>query len=368
MHEIQRKFGLSDFVYDLPEHLVAQHPLDRRDEARLLVREIDGVIKDAIIKDLDAILPCGTVLVVNNSMVFPSRLLGIIEGNQKKVEVFLLHAIPGALQNMWTAIGKPGRFLREGTKIVFSEDCYAVVTEHHAKIMGFNLEFSIDSAKFSVWLDHNGYIPLPPYIHRTKPKPADQSEDRESYQTIYACNRGSVAAPTAGLHFTNDLLQRFVQKDISIVPVTLHVGAGTFLPVKHEDLSCHQMHQESFYVPLETDKAIQNARKEGRKVIAVGTTSLRCLESYFRLCNVRGESLANSWLATDLFIYPQMNQVSYKPAFLDGLITNFHQPGSTLFMLVSALLSLQEARRVYAHAISLDYRFLSYGDASLFWL
>ena len=367
MNEESKQFGLSDFMFDLPECLVAQHPLAKRDEARLLVRNKDGAIADKTISDLTNLLPNESVLIVNNSRVFPSRLFGKT-AKQKKVEVFLLRALSNDQRNIWLAIGKPGRHLQVGTKIDFDAGCSATIVQRSAWAMEFSIEFSLNAGDLASWLDHHGYIPLPPYIHRAEPKPADYSEDRESYQTIYAAIRGSVAAPTAGLHFTESLLKTFNQKGIRILPITLHVGAGTFLPVKHEDLRQHEMHSESFLVPGLTDKALNKARECGNTVIAVGTTSLRCLESYYRACDAKQQCLADSWLDTSLFIYPEGEKISYKPAFLDGLLTNFHQPGSTLFMLISALLSPKEAQRVYTHAIESRYRFLSYGDACLFWL
>ena len=365
MSEFSRELCLNDFIFDLPEELIAQHPLEKRDESRLLVRNTDGTLEDRNIGDMVDLLPSGSLLVINNTRVFPSRLFGWIDEGSKKAEVLLLREMSN---HLWMAIGKPGRFFQEGTKIFFAPDCFAYVVEHRRGAMEFSLKFSMSSGELATWLDHNGYIPLPPYIHRPQPKPADNSEDRESYQTVYASIRGSVAAPTAGLHFTSDLMNAFKRKGIGVLPITLHVGAGTFLPVKQKDLSQHQMHSESFFVPSSTDNKIQNAKKNGNKVIAVGTTSLRCLESYYRACQQQGTCLADTWLDTELFIYPKRNEISYKPSFLDGLMTNFHQPGSTLFMLISALLSMKEAHHVYAHAVNHRYRFLSYGDASLFWL
>ena len=367
MNENKPELNLSDFIFELPEELIAQHPNEQRDEARLLVRSPCGVIENRIVNELDSLLPSDSILVVNDSRVFPSRLIGHTL-DHKRVEVFLLRPLRDQAGNSWLAIGKPGRLLQSGSKINFGEECSATILDHRAKEMGFNVEFSVNVSEFPSWLERNGYIPLPPYIRRNNAKPAEQSEDRETYQTIYACSRGSVAAPTAGLHFTDKLIKNFEQKRIRIVPVTLHVGAGTFLPVKKEDLTQHQMHGEAFCVPANTNEEIQRAKKNGNKVIAVGTTSLRCLESYYRLCDLKGVNLTDQWFDTNLFIYPKKDEVSYKPFFLDGLLTNFHQPGSTLFMLISALLSLKEARRVYDHAVSYRYRFLSYGDASLLWL
>ncbi|MBF0440351.1 MAG: tRNA preQ1(34) S-adenosylmethionine ribosyltransferase-isomerase QueA [Oligoflexales bacterium] len=364
---------LKDFYFSLPKELIAQYPLERRDESKLLVRDYSGAISNNYTKNLADLLPENSLIVVNDSKVFPSRILGELKSGGK-VEIFLLEPMESINEsNVWKSIGKPFKKLRPGTIIDLYNGCVAKIESHNSdKSTGtptFNVKFNLLGEDFNTWLEHHGYIPLPPYIERKNPKPALQSDDSEIYQTIYAKNRGSVAAPTAGFHFTGELLNKLSKKNISIVPVTLHVGAGTFLPVKTENISDHKMHEERYFIPQSTYRKLLYAKHKSRMIIAVGTTTLRCLESFFS-CEVSSKYKHNTncWNKTDIFIRPNKKTDTYKPAFINALMTNFHQPESTLFMLISALLGLEEARRVYNYAIIKKYRFFSYGDSCLFWL
>ena len=231
------------------------------------------------------------------------------------------------------------------------------------------VEFSLPEPDISDWINRTGLVPLPPYIKRKAPQPSPLSPDQERYQTVYAGPEGSVAAPTAGLHLDQNTLHQLREKGIHIGKVTLHVGAGTFLPVRHCEPDRHRMHQENYQVPRDTVRQILDTKKEKKPVIAVGTTSLRATESLFlkaRKEGCRAADLADIWLKTDLFIHPQHRQDRYHPLIFDGMLTNFHQPESTLFMLVCALLGLDRAHEIYRYAVSEKYRLFSYGDTGLF--
>jgi S-adenosylmethionine:tRNA ribosyltransferase-isomerase len=370
MTNIDSNLVLDDFIYDLPAELIAQQPLANKDESRLLVRHSDGSLEDRLFQDILHIIPKDSIIVVNNSKVIPSRLFGNL-ATGAKVEIFLLNPVQNdAGKNRWKAIGKPGKKIKKGITIRFQDNCTATIVDRETSAMEFYLDFNLEFELFYHWLDKHGFIPLPPYIQRKAPKPAMLSEDRDTYQTVYASAKGSVAAPTAGLHFTDSLVARLKERGISILTVTLHVGAGTFMPVKNQNLDLHKMHEEWYSISAATLETLKQAKKSGKKVIAVGTTTLRSLESFYleHGCDENSFPSHNSWHKTTLFIKPQTRTSVYKPWMIDGIITNFHQPGSTLFMLVSALLSLNEARRVYQHAVEERYRFFSYGDACFFWL
>ena len=263
--------------------------------------------------------------------------------------------------------------LKSGTELIFAESLKAKVVDRNEDGVGnafINLEFQCPAAKLASWLDVHGYIPLPPYIKRPDAHPAATSTDRDRYQTVYAQQAGSVAAPTAGLHFTDYLLVALKQRGIQICFVSLHVGAGTFLPVKTDEISAHKMHGERYRVGADTARALQIAKAEGRKIVAVGTTTLRSLESLYRVAGQDHEtfvSAANEWRTTDIFIHPEYSDDIYRPWVIDGLVTNFHQPCSTLFMLVSALIGIGSAKELYQTAISREYQLFSYGDATLLW-
>lgn len=367
-----KNLTLSDFMYDLPEELVAQTPLPHRDEARLLVYQSPASFLDTRVKDLPEILPEGSLLIVNNSRVIPSRLIGKLPSGGK-AEIFLLERVAGCSTNTWKALGRPLKKFRDGLTITFDGGCSAElghILPGDGQVTPFKVTFDREEPAFSNWLQEYGYIPLPPYISRHQPETAKSSADAQTYQTVYAQPAGSVAAPTAGLHFTDSLLQHLRSRGIRLATVTLHVGAGTFLPVKSENLDEHPMHEESFTVPMQTLHAMQDARKDGRKIIAVGTTTLRSLQSLY--LQAGDESRVLEWgdrlLRTQLFLRPRTRTERLRPWAIDALMTNFHQPGSTLFMLIASLLGLDEAQSLYRHAIMQRYRFFSYGDSSLLWL
>jgi S-adenosylmethionine:tRNA ribosyltransferase-isomerase len=263
--------------------------------------------------------------------------------------------------------------LKPGTVVHFSQELRGQVRRRSEDGTGnafIELAFNRSASSMAKWLDSFGYIPLPPYIKRLEAKPAAESSDRERYQTVYASNPGSVAAPTAGLHFTNELLTLLQNHSIQVEFVSLHVGAGTFLPVKSTTISAHKMHAERYRVGHKTASALLQAKQEGRPIVAVGTTTLRSLEALYRTSNSdtqRFIQAADEWRTTDLFIYPAHAEDRYRPWVVDGLFTNFHQPCSTLFMLVSALIGLNEAKTFYQAAIGRKMRLFSYGDASLLW-
>lgn len=365
---------LGDFDYPFPEHLVAQEPSAERDLARLLVRDPAGTVQHRHIPDLTSELPRGTLLILNDTKVFPSRLVGRLEtGGQ--VELFLIRETANSsASSRWLALAKPLKKLKEGRRLSFDGGMQATVAAKHDDPNGnatVEVTFDVAPSTLAAWIDQHGIIPLPPYIKRPDAAKAPLSSDRIRYQTVYAKERGSVAAPTAGLHFTESLLTRLQDAGIEIKTVVLHVGAGTFLPVKTEEIDQHRMHAEIYRVPGATVKALLDAKSAGRKVVAVGTTSFRSLEDLYR----RAESdprkmpdLADTWLSTELFIYPKTKDQRFKPWVVDGLITNFHQPQSTLFMLISALLGLEQAKELYRVAVESDYRLYSYGDTSLLWL
>lgn len=338
---------LSDFDFDLPERLIAQHPAEPRDSARLLhVPAAGAPFADLGVRDLPGLLQPGDVLVVNDTRVIPARLTGrrISPQGEAKVEV-TLHKQLGP--SRWAAFARPARRLKPGDPVVFAEDFSATVESRDAGEVV--LAFNGDDAYLAAGLEKYGVMPLPPYIKR----PAEgQAQDRESYQTLFAARDGAVAAPTASLHFTPELVAAIRARGVEIVAVTLHVGAGTFLPVKVEDLSEHVMHNEWGQVSAEAAARINACR--GR-VVAAGTTALRLIES----AAADDGSLAEWTGDTDLFITP-----GYRFKRIGALLTNFHLPCSTLFMLVSAFAGYERMRAAYAHAIDREYRFFSYGDAS----
>ncbi|MDE2029459.1 MAG: tRNA preQ1(34) S-adenosylmethionine ribosyltransferase-isomerase QueA [Alphaproteobacteria bacterium] len=336
----------SDFAFDLPPSRIAQQAVEPRDHARLL-RVTGFALADHYVYDLPDLLRAGDLLVMNDTRVIPARLYG--QRGLVRVEA-LLHKKTGVGE--WLAFARPGKRLHAGDRIVFGEDLSATVMEKRegGEVM---LRFDVDEAKFFPLLQRYGEPPLPPYIKRDK---GAAKADTERYQTVYAVRDGAVAAPTAGLHFTPELLQKLRDKGVETATVTLHVGAGTFLPVKVENIKNHVMHAEWGEISPATAATINKARAEKRRVIAVGTTSLRVLES---AANETGHVRPFSE-ETSIFIAP-----GYKFRATDALLTNFHLPESTLFMLVSAFMGLERMREAYRHAIEKSYRFYSYGDASL---
>ena len=337
---------LSDFDYLLPEELIAQTPARPRESARLLMAAVDG-ISDHIIADLPKLLRPGDLLVVNDTAVIPAALIG--SRGKGKVRINLHRRLK---EDSWLAFAKPAKKCLPGTEIKFADGFSAVVTQK-ADGGEVTLQFNQSGAALDSCLEQHGQMPLPPYIRR--PDGADEV-DRYDYQTLFATHAGAVAAPTAGLHFTDELRQKLISTGINFTAVTLHVGAGTFLPVKTENIHEHKMHTEWGTVSVDTVKAIQQTKATGGRVIAVGTTSLRILEAAFvhhgRLASFTGE--------TDIFITP-----GYQFGVIDMLLTNFHLPKSTLLMLVSAFSGYDFIKMVYQHAVVSGYRFFSYGDACL---
>ena len=334
----------SDFYYDLPKELIAQTPAEPRDSSRLLV--LDRQSGETVHKhffDIIDYLDEGDLLVCNDSRVLPARIYGIKEPTGARVEFLLLKQISG---NRWETLCKPGKKAKEGARFSFGDGLlYATVTE--VKDDGNRVvDFECDENFFST-LDKIGQMPLPPYI-------TEELKDKERYQTVYSHELGSAAAPTAGLHFTTELMDKIRAKGVNIAYVTLHVGLGTFRPVKVDDVTKHKMHSEHYEVPEETAELIKKTKQSGKRVIAVGTTSCRTLES---VAAEHGEVVPCEGF-TEIFIYP-----GFEFKVLDGLITNFHLPESTLIMLVSAFAGYDNIMNAYKTAVKERYRFFSFGDA-----
>jgi len=344
---------LSDFDFDLPQELIATRPVSPRSSARMLVAR-NGEIEDKIVRDLVDVLNPGDRLVINNTKVIPARLFGTrrrdtsqSDSGHAKIEVTLLEPTP---TGTWRCLIKPLRKVNEGEIIHFTPEFYA---ELIAKSDGqAEISFNLSGADFDAALDEAGAMPLPPYIAS---KRAADDADKSDYQTVFAQHRGSVAAPTASLHFDDDLLTALRARGVDFTQVTLHVGAGTFLPVKVDDITTHKMHAEIGEVSEQAAHEIQATKDRGGRVIPVGTTALRLIETA-----ARESGIIEPWSgATDIFIYP-----GFKFHVADGLMTNFHLPKSTLVMLVSALMGADRVKDIYKHAIENRYRFFSYGDSS----
>lgn len=335
-----------DFYYELPEELIAQTPLKQRDSSRLLVmHRRDGSLEHRRFSDICEYLNAGDCLVLNNSRVLPARLLGKREPTGGAVEVLLLQDLG---DNVWECLTKPGRKTPVGTNLSFG-DGLLTATVVGAKEDGNKLVRFCYEGIFLEVLERLGKMPLPPYIK-------EELQDQERYQTVYSKINGSAAAPTAGLHFTEELLQRIADKGVNIAYVTLHVGLGTFRPVKAEEITDHHMHAEFCMIDEETAALLNQTRAQGRRIVCVGTTSCRTLES---LADEHGCFAAKSaW--TDIFIYP-----GYRFRAMDALITNFHLPESTLIMLVSAFAGYENTMHAYHTAVAERYRFFSFGDACL---
>ena len=334
---------VSEFNYDLPEELIAQTPLEKRDESRLMVLDRSKqTIEHKTFKDIIDYLEPGDCLVRNNTKVIPARIYGKKETGAK-VEFLLLNNIEG---DIWETIVRPGNKLHVGTKVIFGDGL--LIAEILEIMPGGTrkVQFSYKGI-FNEILDKIGLMPLPPYIH-------EELKDNDRYQTVYAKYDGSAAAPTAGLHFTPELLKKIEEKGVKIANVPLHVGIGTFRPVKEEDVENHEMHTEHFYIKQEDVDKINETKKQGKRVIAVGTTSCRVLETIADENGFVKETEAD----TSIFIYP-----GYQFKCLDGLITNFHLPQSTLLMLVSALAGKDYIMKAYHEAVKEKYRFFSFGDA-----
>ena len=335
---------VKDFYYDLPQELIAQDPLEDRSSSRLMVLDkITGEVEHRHFKDITEYLRPGDCLVINNTKVIPARLYGVKEGTEAKIEILLLKRKEN---DIWETLVKPGKKCKIGTKIVFGEGILTGevvdIVEEGNRLIRFHYE-----GIFEEILDRLGQMPLPPYI-------THQLQDKNRYQTVYAKYDGSAAAPTAGLHFTPELLQQVRDMGVEIAEVTLHVGLGTFRPVKETDVLKHHMHSEFYKIEQSEADKINKAKKEGHRVIAVGTTSTRTLESAADENGFLTEK--SGW--TEFFIYP-----GYQFKVIDALITNFHLPESTLVMLVSALAGREHVLAAYETAVEEKYRFFSFGDA-----
>lgn len=344
MSNIENKdlFLKSSYYYELPEELIAQTPVEPRDSSRLLVyHRKNGQIEHKIFRNIVDYLNKGDVLVINNTRVLPARLFGY-KDTGAKIEVLLQKRID--LKN-WEVIAKPFKRLSVGTKVTFSTNLSCEVVEK-GDYGSCKIRFDFDGV-FEDRLSEVGQMPLPPYIH-------EKLKNKERYQTVYSKVEGSSAAPTAGLHFTKELLTKIKDKGVEIIEVLLHVGLGTFRPVKEDNILNHEMHSEYIEMTEENANKLNRAKQEGRRIIAVGTTSVRVLES----CADDNGKIVPQKRETDIFIYP-----SYKFRIVDALITNFHLPESTLIMLVSAFAGYDETMHIYREAVKEKYRFFSFGDA-----
>jgi len=345
---VERPPRLSEFEFEIPENLIAQNPTKTRDACKLMIVDRKtGDLQHKKFSDMADLFNKGDVLVLNNTKVFPARLYATKDKSDAKVEVFLLRELEN---DLWEAMVKPARKVRIGNKLIFNKNISCDVIDNTVsggRVLRF--EYNVDS--LYPFIDKQGLSPLPPYIKRES-----TPQDKKNYQTVYASERGSVAAPTAGLHFSEKLLNKIEKKGVKIVYVTLHIGLGTFRPILVEDLTRHHMDSESYDIPVETADTINEAKRKKKKIWTVGTSTNRALEtvvvSGFEITPKRG------W--TDKFIYPP-----YKFKMSDRLITNFHQPKSTLMMLVSAFSSKDIVLNTYQEAIKKKYKFYSYGDAML---
>ena len=348
MIEKKKKWKLADFDYTLPEKYIAQYPTEKRDKSKLMViHKESGEIEHKLFSDLPNYLRKNDLVITNNTKVFPARLYASKDRTDAKVEVFLLRELEN---DLWEVMVRPARKVRIGNKLMFTDNVFCDVIDNTIS-GGRVVRFEYDGDDIYDVIDKVGISPLPPYIKRKS-----EASDKERYQTVFAEQRGAVAAPTAGLHFTQDLIDSIVKKGVKMEHTTLHIGLGTFRPVQVEDLNRHQMDSEYFEVSPKTALSINETKKKRRRVFAVGTSSVRSLEtvavSGFQVSPKRG------W--TDKFIYPP-----YDFKMVDAMITNFHQPKSTLLMMVSAFADRDLIMKAYKEAKKNNYRFLSYGDAML---
>lgn len=334
------------YDFDLPEQLIAQTPLPDRSASRLLtLNKVSGEISHEVFSSVIDYLQPGDTLVLNDTKVIPARLFGVKEDTGAKAEVLLLKNLSG---DRWEALVKPGKKLRKGNVIVFGEGRLRAIVEEEGEMGARTLNFEYEGI-FNEILDSLGQMPLPPYIK-------EKLEDKDRYQTVYARHEGSAAAPTAGLHFTEELLEQIKRKGVDIAFITLHVGLGTFRPMSVENVEDHVMHEEYYILPAETAELLNRTRERGGRIIPVGTTSCRTLETVGNRCGGGPLTETSGW--TGIFIYP-----GYEFKVVDGLITNFHLPKSTLVMLVSALAGRERIMAAYQEAIEREYRFFSFGDA-----
>ena len=349
MIEKKKKYKLGDFDYPLPKKYIAQYPGDKRDQSKLMVvNRKEKTIEHKKFSNIVDHLRKNDLLILNNTKVFPARLFATKDRTDAKVEVFLLRELA---ENLWEVMVRPARKVRIGNKLVFTPKLVCDVIDNTVsggRVVRFESESQTELHSI---IDRIGTSPLPPYITRDA-----EPSDKKRYQTVYATERGAVAAPTAGLHFTQGLINKLVKKGVKIEYITLHIGLGTFRPVQVEDLNRHQMDSEYFEVSPKTAMAINEARKKHRKIVAVGTSTIRALEtvvvSGFMVSPKRG------W--TDKFIYPP-----YEYKMVDSMVTNFHMPKSTLMMMVTAFADIELLKKAYREAKKHNYRFLSYGDAMI---
>ena len=343
MHSMLKK----DFWYDLPKELIAQEPASPRDAARLMVlSQKDDSIQHKVFRDLPEFLEPGDLLVVNNSKVLPARIVGVKQPTGAVCELLLLRQVKG---DQWECLAKPGKRMQPGTKVSFGDGSLTAVVDETMEDGNKYVTFYYDTETLYEKLDEFGKMPLPPYITK-------QLEDQSQYQTVYAKELGSAAAPTAGLHFTPELLKTIENKGVKIVEVTLHVGLGTFRPVNEESIEDHHMHTEWYCVDEAAAAAINEARANGHRVVAVGTTSCRTLEAVW----ARYGKIVPCSGSTDIFLYPGVELHA-----IDALVTNFHLPESTLIMLIAAFYGYEKTMAAYKVAVQEKYRFFSFGDAML---
>lgn len=334
--------NINDYDFELPQEQIAQHPLEHRDNSKLLVysRKEDN-IQDQKFSDIVDFLEEGDVLVMNNSKVIPARIFGSRYGKDEKVEFLLLNEVE---KDVWRCLCKPGKKAKIGSKFYFGDKLTIDVLDFDEEGIR-TVKMNYDGVLLEI-LEEIGTMPLPPYIH-------EKLEDQDRYQTVYAKIPGSVAAPTAGLHFTEDLIEKIKAKGIEIEYVTLNVGLGTFKPVTEENAEDHKMHEEDYFITEEVADKINTAKKNGKRIVAVGTTTVRTLESA-----VKDGVIESGHHSTNIFIYP-----GYEFKIVDALITNFHLPKSTLIMLVSAIIGREKTLDIYKYAVENKYRFFSFGDA-----
>jgi S-adenosylmethionine:tRNA ribosyltransferase-isomerase len=339
---------IDEFDYELPEELIAQEPLEKRENSRMLVlSRKDNSYKDDLFYNFPNYVNENDVLVLNNTKVFPARLIGYKADTQAKVEIFLVKEIENLV---WQALARPARRLKKGTEVIFDENFSATILEKQEKGGHFIVKFQC-AGNFAEELEKIGKTPLPPYIKRDV-----TSYDRQRYQTVYAKKSGAIAAPTAGLHFTEEILKKVEQKGVKIVEVTLHVGYGTFEPVKVHELSMHKVMPEEGMIEEEAAEILNRAKQSGQRIIAVGTTTTRLLEFFA----TRKGRIKSGREVVDLTITP-----GYKFKFVDALLTNFHLPKSSLLVMVSTFAGYELIMKAYRHAVSAKYRFYSYGDCML---
>lgn len=338
-------YDLKSYQFDLPPHLIAQFPVEPRDSARLLVMDrASGRVEDRIFTDIIDYFQPGDTLVINKTKVVPARLFAY-KSTGAKIEILLLNK----QGENWEALVKPARRMPEGSRVFFKdypgvEIEVMAVLENGGRILHFH-----NCPDEMAFLDKAGNMPLPPYINRSA-----EEKDKADYQTVYAKEQGSAAAPTAGLHFTEKLLRDLQQKGVNVAPILLHVGLGTFRPVSSDDIRNHQMHYEFFQIDTDTAELLNNTRQKGKNIIAVGTTVVRTLETVYN----KNRGFSSQSGQTNKFIYP-----GYEYKAVDKIITNFHLPGSSLVMLVAAFAGLDNTLQAYRHAVEEEYRFFSYGDA-----